>query len=109
MITIRAESTWSGVGLNHYPTTIQLTETFELKRAPFTTNSESRHCVVRAPEVGLAVPTAVAAADVKPLAEVERDYIGAVLRAVHGNRTQAAAKLGIGPATLYRKLKQYSA
>lgn len=38
---------------------------------------------------------------------VERDYIGAVLRAVGGNRTQAAAKLGIGPATLYRKLKQY--
>ena len=61
------------------------------------------------PEVGLAVPTALAAADVKPLAEVERDYIGAVLRAVGGNRTQAAAKLGIGPATLYRKLKQYSA
>ena len=64
---------------------------------------------MRAPEVGLAVPTAVAAADVKPLAEVERDYIGAVLRAVNGNRTQAAAKLGLGPATLYRKLKQYSA
>jgi DNA-binding NtrC family response regulator len=50
------------------------------------------------PEVGLAVPTAVAATDVKPLAEVERDYIGAVLRAVGGNRSQAAAKLGIGPA-----------
>jgi hypothetical protein len=47
---------------------------------------------------GLAVPTAVAATDVKPLAEVERDYIGAVLRAVGGNRSQAAAKLGIGPA-----------
>ena len=60
------------------------------------------------PEVGLAVPTALAVGDVKPLAEVERDYIGAVLRAVGGNRTQAAAKLGIGPATLYRKLKQYS-
>ena len=61
------------------------------------------------PEVGLAVPTTVAAADVKPLAVIERDYIGAVLVAVGGNRTQAAAKLGIGPATLYRKLKQYSA
>jgi DNA-binding NtrC family response regulator len=33
--------------------------------------------------------------------------IGSVLRAVGGNRTQAAAKLGIGTATLYRKLKQY--
>jgi len=61
------------------------------------------------PEVALAVPTALAAGDVKPRAEVERDYIGAVLRAVGGNRTQAAAKLRIGPATLYRKLKQYNA
>jgi two-component system, NtrC family, response regulator HydG len=61
------------------------------------------------PEVGLAVPDAMAADDVKPLADVERDYIGAVLRAVDGNRTVAAAKLGIGPATLYRKLKQYNA
>jgi DNA-binding NtrC family response regulator len=36
---------------------------------------------------------------------VERDYIAAVLRTVRGNRMQAAAKLGIGAATLYRKLK----
>lgn len=60
------------------------------------------------PEVGLAVPTTVTVGEVKPLAQIERDYIGAVLRAVDGNRTQAAAKLGIGPATLYRKLKQYN-
>jgi DNA-binding NtrC family response regulator len=61
------------------------------------------------PEIGLAIPEAIAAEDIKPLADVERDYIGAVLRAVGGNRTVAAAKLGIGAATLYRKLKQYSA
>jgi DNA-binding NtrC family response regulator len=42
---------------------------------------------------------------VRTLEEVERDYIAAVLRAVGGNRGQAAAKLGIGSATLYRKLK----
>jgi transcriptional regulator of acetoin/glycerol metabolism len=30
-----------------------------------------------------------------------------VLRAVGGNRAQAAAKLGIGTATLYRKLKLF--
>jgi two-component system, NtrC family, response regulator HydG len=58
-------------------------------------------------EVGLAVPDAVVATDVRPLADVERDYIRSVLRAVGGNRTQAAAQLGIGAATLYRKLKQY--
>jgi DNA-binding NtrC family response regulator len=59
------------------------------------------------PEVGLSVPEAVDAGDVRPLAEVERDYIHSVLRAVGGNRAQAAAKLGIGAATLYRKLKHY--
>jgi DNA-binding NtrC family response regulator len=59
------------------------------------------------PEVGLAGPDAVTSGDVRPLADVERDYIRSVLRAVDGNRAQAAAKLGIGAATLYRKLKQY--
>ena len=43
-----------------------------------------------------------------PLAEVERDYIAAALRASGGNRAKAAERLGIGVATLYRKLKQGS-
>jgi two-component system, NtrC family, response regulator HydG len=60
------------------------------------------------PDVSSAMPEAVESTDVRPLADVERDYIRAVLRAVGGNRTQAAARLGIGAATLYRKLKQYS-
>jgi DNA-binding NtrC family response regulator len=59
------------------------------------------------PEIGLAVPEPVAAGDVRTLDQVERDYITAVLRAVGGNRAQAAVKLGIGPATLYRKLKRF--
>ena len=59
------------------------------------------------PEVELAVPDAIAATDVRPLADVERDYIRSVLRTVGGNRVRAAAKLGIGVATLYRKLKEY--
>jgi transcriptional regulator with PAS, ATPase and Fis domain len=58
-------------------------------------------------EVGLAVPDVVAPADVRPLAEVEREYITSVLRAVGGNRSQAARKLGIGEATLYRKIKAF--
>jgi DNA-binding NtrC family response regulator len=58
-------------------------------------------------EVGLAVADAVVASDVRPLAEVEREYIKSVLRAVGGNRAQAAQKLGIGEATLYRKIKQF--
>lgn len=59
------------------------------------------------PEVGLAVPDAIVATDVRPLADVERDYIKSVLRAVGGNRSRAAQKLGIGEATLYRKIKQF--
>jgi transcriptional regulator with PAS, ATPase and Fis domain len=41
----------------------------------------------------------------KTLADIESEYINEVLRSVHGNRTQAAKILGIGTATLWRKLK----
>jgi DNA-binding NtrC family response regulator len=43
----------------------------------------------------------------RPLADMERDYILAAIRAEGGNRTRAARRLGIGVATLYRKLRQY--
>jgi DNA-binding NtrC family response regulator len=59
------------------------------------------------PEVGLALPEAFAPDRSRTLAEVERDYILAVVQASAGNRTKAAATLGIGVATLYRKLKEY--
>jgi DNA-binding NtrC family response regulator/predicted hydrocarbon binding protein len=58
------------------------------------------------PEIGLAVPEPAAGGQVRTLAQVERDYIASVLRAVGGNRAKAAAALGIGTATLYRKLKR---
>jgi len=58
-------------------------------------------------EVGLALSEAFASDDVRPLSDVERDYILSVLRVVGGNRAKAAEKLGIGIATLYRKLKEY--
>jgi DNA-binding NtrC family response regulator len=57
-------------------------------------------------EVGAAPPVVQAAGDIRTLAEVERDYIAAALRASGGNRARAAERLGIGAATLYRKLKQ---
>jgi len=58
------------------------------------------------PELGAAPPTVQTADEVRTLAEVERDYIAAALRASGSNRAKAAEKLGIGAATLYRKLKQ---
>jgi DNA-binding NtrC family response regulator len=41
------------------------------------------------------------------LADVERAHILRVLESVGGNRTKAAGLLGIGAATLFRKLKAY--
>ncbi len=41
---------------------------------------------------------------VRPLAEVERDYVRAALDACGGNRSEAARRLGIGRNTLLRKL-----
>jgi Nif-specific regulatory protein len=43
----------------------------------------------------------------RPLADVERDHIVATLEAAGGNRSRAAALLGIGRNTLQRKLRQY--
>jgi DNA-binding NtrC family response regulator len=44
-----------------------------------------------------------------PLEEVERQYVLSVLAQNEGNRARTAEQLGIGPATLYRKLKAWSA
>ena len=45
----------------------------------------------------------------RPLEEVEREYILAAVEGAGGNRTRAAAELGIGLATLKRKLRRYEA
>jgi two-component system, NtrC family, response regulator HydG len=42
-----------------------------------------------------------------PLAEIEREHILAVLDASNGNKAEAARRLGIGTATLFRKIKRY--
>ncbi len=52
-------------------------------------------------------PAGVLPGGVRPLAEVERDYVLAVLEKNGGHRGNTAAQLGIGTATLYRKLKQW--
>jgi two-component system response regulator HydG len=43
----------------------------------------------------------------RPLEEIERLFIAETLRVTGGNREVAAANLGIGERTLYRKIKEY--
>jgi len=59
------------------------------------------------PEVRLALPAPAVDGSVRPLKDVEKEYIFATLEAQHGNRTRAAKSLGIGVATLHRKLNLY--
>ena len=58
-------------------------------------------------EVGHAIPSAYAPGDARPLEDVEREYILAVVRSNRGNKAAAAEQLKIGVATLYRKLRKY--
>ncbi len=53
------------------------------------------------------MPIPAEAAGIRPLAEVERDYILQALERVGGNRSLAARLLGIGRNTLARKLRSY--
>ena len=59
-------------------------------------------------EIRRAVPRPVAIRGaVRPLDEVEKEYILAALDLNGGNQTHTAEQLRIGSATLYRKLKSY--
>ena len=59
-------------------------------------------------EIRQAFPMPVATrGTVRPLDEVEKEYILAALDVNGGNQTHTAAQLHIGAATLYRKLKSY--
>jgi DNA-binding NtrC family response regulator len=53
------------------------------------------------------LPSAATSEGVRPLDEVEKEYVLAALKATGGNQTQAARALRIGTATLYRMLKRY--
>ena len=58
-------------------------------------------------EVRQAFPKPVPSTGVRPLSEVEKEYILAALELNRGNQTRTAQQLGIGSATLYRRLKSY--
>jgi two-component system response regulator HydG len=59
-------------------------------------------------ELRSAMPRPRPAGRARPLDEVEREYILAAVENAGGNRTRAAADLGIGLATLKRKLRRYA-
>jgi two-component system, NtrC family, response regulator HydG len=59
------------------------------------------------PEVRIAVVPPAPGKSIRRLRDVEKDYILAILESKRGNRTQAALQLGIGVATLHRKLNAY--
>lgn len=59
-------------------------------------------------EVRQAIPRpAVTGGTVRLLDDVEKEYILAALEVNGGNQTRTAEQLGIGSATMYRKLKSY--
>jgi two-component system, NtrC family, response regulator HydG len=77
-----------------------------LERAVALTRSDRIGVDDLPPEVGAVPAASQVLGEIRTLADVERDYIAAALRASDGNRAKAAGRLGIGVATLYRKLKQ---
>jgi len=59
------------------------------------------------PEVRIAVVRPGPGKAIRRLRDVEKDYILAILESKRGNRAQTAIQLGIGVATLHRKLNTY--
>ena len=57
------------------------------------------------PELWSATRSAASPSEVRPLRDVERDYILEALKRNRGNKTKTAEQLRIGTATLFRKLK----
>ena len=58
-------------------------------------------------ELRAVLPRPTVSGQIRPLAEVEREYILSAVQAAGGNKTRAASELQVGVATLFRKLKEY--
>jgi sigma-54 dependent transcriptional regulator, acetoin dehydrogenase operon transcriptional activator AcoR len=67
----------------------------------------NQHPAVGTQQPAIAAPTDTRFAQVRTLAESEREMIAQALVTFEGNIQKTAAKLGIGRNTLYRKMKQY--
>jgi DNA-binding NtrC family response regulator len=68
---------------------------------------ESHNQEMASPGVPLASGFNAVGSGVVPLAEIEKNAILHAIEYTKGDRTVAAAMLGIGRTTLYRKLKEY--
>jgi transcriptional regulator with PAS, ATPase and Fis domain len=78
-----------------------------MERAVAVTRSSRTELEDLPEEVRQAIPVPSKLGAVKALDDIEKDYILAVLEHNEGNQTRTAKQLGIGTATLYRKLKKY--
>jgi DNA-binding NtrC family response regulator len=58
-------------------------------------------------EIRYTRPEPSSSGSVRPLDDIEKEYILASLALNEGNQTRTAEQLRIGSATLYRKLKSY--
>lgn len=58
-------------------------------------------------ELRPALPRPTVVGSIRPLEDIEREYVLAAMRATGNNRNRTASELNIGIATLYRKLKGY--
>ncbi len=59
------------------------------------------------PEVRCTITNPTSSESVRPMKEVERDYLLSSLEAFDGDKARTAKALGISLATLYRKLEKY--
>ena len=59
------------------------------------------------PEMRLGMPLIPSKVAPRLLKDIEKDHILEVLKKTGGNRIKAAELMGMGVATLYRKLKTY--
>ena len=108
--TIERAVIMSELGAPIIPASLAVGDTFtSMGRGTFSPDDEASHRedVVVTP-VPTAVPSDLGATDaLRPLAEVEKLHILAVLEACSGNRTRAADLLGISIRTLRNKLHEY--
>jgi two-component system response regulator HydG len=103
-----------------HPTSLELLERYSwpgnvrelenaLERAAVMSDDEwirPEHLPIRLSEAELA-GGALGTGRVRPLAEVERDYVLGVLKLLNGNRSKTARSLGMSTTTLWRKLKEW--